>query len=89
MEDTYKVYLACGNCGRPFIYELKKGETIRYDKSCLRRECMCPYCGVTLLIDGYGDYYHIILNFQAFNRLCEKWRGADEELFDELPSDEE
>ena len=87
MENTYKIYLACGNCGRPFVYELQKGETVRYDRDYLKRQCMCPHCGVILSIDGYGDYCHTILDFQAFSRLREKWKG--EEFFEELSSDGE
>jgi len=76
MEDAYKVYLACGNCGRPFVYEMKKHEMIiRYDNNYLRRWCECPHCGIILPIEGYGSHCHTVLDFQTFERLREKWKG--------------
>jgi len=73
-EGVYKVYFACGNCGRPFICELKRGEKVRYNERYLAREFECPHCGYVAAADR-GLHPHRQLDFESYDRLHKRWGG--------------
>ena len=69
---TYRVYLRCRNCRRPFYVEVSYGEEV-----CWAGLVACPVCGVKdrigLYIDEFPTFGHTQISYNDYKRLKQEW----------------
>ncbi len=77
-NKTYRIYLTCFNCERPFFKEFPFGVPLEDGEA--DKSCQCPYCGVKGWVrkDYFGNSHRIIC-YKRYKELAECWKGEDEE----------
>ena len=73
--QTYRVYVRCRNCNRPFYTDIAYGNAV-----CQIGQVTCPICGIRDMIGLYIDpmldspvFGHTQISYNEYKRLKQEW----------------